>query len=75
MDEDYEFMEAPDGQVFMLQDKVSARVLAYATLAELARGIKEPELFAEALEMLKALRLSIGIREASISTIKGGRGN
>lgn len=75
MDEDYEFMEAPDGQVFMLQDKVSARVLAYATLAELARNIKEPELFADALEMLKAIRMSIGVREASISTIKGGRGN
>lgn len=74
MDEDYEFMEAPDGQVFMLQDKVSARILAYSTLVELSRNVKEPELFAECLEMLKALRLSIGIREASISTIKGGRG-
>jgi hypothetical protein len=75
MDEDYEFMEAPDGQVFMLQDKVSARILAYSTLVELSRNVKEPELFAECLEMLKALRLSIGVREASISAIKGGRGN
>jgi hypothetical protein len=75
MDEDYDFVEAPDGQVFMLQDKVSARILAYSTLVELSRNVKEPELFAECLEMLKALRLSIGFREASISAIKGGRGN
>lgn len=75
MDDEIEFIEAPDGQVFMLQDKVSGRVLAYATIADMARGIKEPELMAEVLEMLKAIRMSISVREASISAIKGGRGN
>lgn len=75
MDDDFEFMEAPDGSVFMLQDKVAGRVLAYATIAELARNVKEPELMAEVLEMLKAIRLSISVREATVSAIKGGRAN
>lgn len=75
MDEDIEFIEAPDGQVFMLQDRVTSRILAYVTVAELARSIKEPELMAEALDMLKAIRMSISVREATVSAIKGGRAN
>lgn len=75
MDEDVEFIEAPDGQVFMLQDRVTARILAYVTVAEMARGIKEPELMADVLEMLKAIRMSISVREATVSAIKGGRAN
>lgn len=75
MDEDIEFIEAPDGQVFMLQDRVTARILAYVTVAEMARGIKEPELMADVLEMLKAIRMSISVREATVSAIKGGRAN
>lgn len=75
MDDDIEFIEAPDGQVFMLQDRGTARILAYITLMNEARTLKEPELMAEALEMLKAIRMSIVYREASVSTIKGGRAN
>lgn len=75
MDEEIEFIEAPDGQIFMLQDRMTARILAYVTVAELARNIKDQELLAESLEMLKAIRMSIGVREASISAIKGGRAN
>lgn len=75
MDEDIEFIEAPDGQVFMLQDRVTARILAYVTVAELARNIKEPELMADVLEMLRAIRMSISVREATVSAIKGGRAN
>lgn len=75
MDEEIEFIEAPDGQIFMLQDRVTARILAYVTVAEMARGIKEPELMADVLEMLKAIRMSISVREATVSAIKGGRAN
>lgn len=75
MDEDIEFIEAPDGQVFMIQDRVTSRILAYVTVAELARNIKEPELMTEALDMLKAIRMSISVREATVSAIKGGRAN
>ena len=76
IDDDFEFMEAPDGQVIMLQDKPAARVAAYIALVQTARDIKEPELYSEALEMLKRLRLSISIQpETSLGVIKGGKGN
>lgn len=73
MDEDVEFVEAPDGQVFMLQDRVSARVMAYATIVELAQTVKDPEILSDVLEMLKAIRLSITAKEPMISAIKGGK--
>jgi len=72
MDDDFEFIEAPDGQVFMLQDKISARTLSYITLLLEARNLKDPELLAEAMEMLKAIRMSVVIREP-LGVVKGGR--
>ena len=72
MDDDFEFIEAPDGQVFMLQDKISARTLSYITLLLEARNLKDPELLAEAMEMLKAIRMSVIIREP-LGVVKGGR--
>lgn len=75
-DDDVEFIEAPDGQVFMLQDRISARTEAYIRLLDAARSIKEPELVDEALEMLKRIRLSIGVySDATINVVKGGKGN
>jgi hypothetical protein len=72
MDDDFEFIEAPDGQIFMLQDKISARTLSYITLLLEARNLKDPELLAEAMEMLKAIRMSVMIREP-LGVVKGGR--
>jgi hypothetical protein len=72
MDDDFEFIEAPDGQIFMLQDKISARTLSYITLLLEARNLKDPELIAEAMEMLKAIRMSVLIREP-LGVVKGGR--
>lgn len=73
IDDELEFIEAPDGQIFMVQDRVSSRVMAYATIAELARNIKEPEILEEVLEMMKAIRISITAKEPVISAIKGGK--
>ena len=76
MDDDFDFVEAPDGSVFMLQDKTSARAIAYIQLLIAARNLKEPELIAESLEMLKRLRLSISVHsEGSLGVIKGGKPN
>lgn len=76
MDDDFDFVEAPDGSVFMLQDKTSARAVAYIQLLLAVRGIKEPELIAEGLEMLKRLRLSISVHsEGQLGIIKGGKPN
>ena len=74
--DDIEYIQAPDGQILTLQDKITSRVLAYCTLIDHAKSLKEPELMAETMEMLKAIRQSISSsREANISTIKGGRAN
>lgn len=76
MDDDFDFIEAPDGSVFMLQDKTSARAVAYIQLLLAVRNLKEPELIAEGLEMLKRLRLSIGVHtEVPLGVIKGGKPN
>lgn len=76
MDDDFDFIEAPDGQVFMLQDKTSARAVAYIQLLLTVRNLKEPELIAEGLEMLKRLRLSISVHsEGHLGVIKGGKPN
>jgi hypothetical protein len=76
MDDDIEFIEAPDGQIFMVGDRTAARTLAYITLLEAVRNLKEPELMAEGMEMLKRLRLSIGIHtEVPLGVIKGGKPN
>jgi hypothetical protein len=45
-------------------------------LLEAVRNLKEPELMAEGMEMLKRLRLSIGIHsEVPLGVIKGGKPN
>lgn len=76
MDDDFDFVEAPNGDVFMLQDKTSARAFAYIQLLNAVRNLKEPELIAEGLEMLKRLRLSINVHsEGHLGVIKGGKPN
>jgi hypothetical protein len=76
MDADYEFIEAPDGQYMMLEDKVYSRSVAYIALLIEANKIRDPSLMEEAMEMLKRIRLSIpNASEVSLREVKGGRGN
>ena len=76
MDADYEFIEAPDGQYMMLEDKVYSRSVAYIDLLIEANKIRDPSLMEEAMEMLKRIRLSIpNASEVSLREVKGGRGN
>lgn len=76
MEPDYEFIEAPDGQYMMLEDKVFSRSAAYIALIIEANKIRDPSLMDEAMEMLKRIRLSIpNASEVSLREVKGGRGN
>jgi hypothetical protein len=76
MDDDIEFLEAPDGQVFMLQDRATARTLAYISLMELTARVKDDDVKAEGLEMLKRLRLSVSVHsEVHLGVVKGGKPN
>jgi hypothetical protein len=76
MDDDIEFIEAPDGQVFMLQDRATARTLAYISLMELTARVKDDDVKAEGLEMLKRLRLSVSVQsEVHLGVVKGGKPN
>jgi hypothetical protein len=75
-DEDYEFVVSPDGMSSLIADKVASRTAAYIDLLVEANKIKDDVLMAEALEMLKRVRLSIGVNsEATLSTLKGGKAN
>lgn len=76
MDDDFQFVELPDGPSILLQDKTAGRTFAYIELLGALRDVKEPELFAEGLEMLKRLRLSINIhQEPTLNVVKGGKPN
>ncbi len=75
-DEDYEFVVSPDGMSNLIADKVASRTAAYIDLLVEANKIKDDVLVAEALEMLKRVRLSISVNsEATLSTLKGGKAN
>jgi hypothetical protein len=76
MDPEYEFIEAPDGQYMMLEDKVYSRSVAYIALLIEANKIRDPSLMDEAMEMLKRVRLSIpNASEVHLREVKGGKGN
>lgn len=77
MDEDYETLQSSsDGTLILLKDKASERTLAFISLLDAARNVREPELLAEAIKMMERLRLSIPVNnETSLGVIKGGRGN
>ena len=72
MDEEFEYIEGPSGEIIVVQDKISARTMAYITLMLEARNLKDEALLAEALDMLKAIRTSVMIREP-LGVLKGGR--
>ena len=75
-DDAFEFIETPDGNTMMLEDKVTARVNAYIQLMHTVRNIKEEELVNEGMRMLERLRLSIHITpERDVSVMKGGKSN
>jgi hypothetical protein len=76
MDPEYEFIESPDGQYMMLEDKVYSRSVAYIALLIEANKIRDPSLMDEAMEMLKRVRLSIpNASEVHLREVKGGKGN
>ena len=73
MDE-HEFIQLPDGQTMMLEDKISSRVAAYTKLLTELRNIKEEKIVEEGMLMLARLRLSINIvPETPVSVMKGGK--
>lgn len=72
MEEEFEYIEGPNGEIIVVQDKVAARTLAYITLMLEARNLKDQDLLSEALEMLKVIRTSVMIREP-LGVVKGGR--
>lgn len=75
-DESYEFVQGPDGGVFMVEDKVSSRAAAYTNLLLELKNIKEEHLIEEGLKMLERLRLSITIiPETPVSVVRGGKGS
>lgn len=75
-DDDYEFVVAPDGVSSLIADKVASRTQAYIDLLIETNKLKDEALIAEALEMLKRVRLSIGVTsEATLSALKGGKAN
>ena len=75
-DEDYEFVVAPDGVSGMIADKVASRTEAYIDLLVETNKLKDEALIAEALEMLKRVRLSVGVTsEVTLSALKGGKAN
>jgi len=74
MDENHEFIQMPDGQTLMLEDKVASRVVAYTNLLLELRNVKEEKIVEEGLLMLARLRLSINIiPETPVSIMKGGK--
>lgn len=76
MEPDYEFIESPDGQFLMLEDKVFSRTAAYIALLIEANKIRDPSLMEEAMDMLRRVRLSIpNASEVSLREVKGGKGN
>jgi len=73
-EDNYEFIETPDGNTMMLEDKITARINAYIQLMHTVRNIKEDDLIAEGMEMLKRIRLSVHITpERDVSVMKGGK--
>lgn len=76
MNEGYEFIETPDGGSMLLEDKVSSRTISYTALLIEANKIIDNDLRAEALEMLRRVRLSISCSsEVNLGVVKGGKGN
>jgi hypothetical protein len=73
-EENYEFIQSPDGSAFLVEDKVASRVDSYTKLLSELRNIKEKKLFDEGLLMLARIRLSISIvQETQISVVHGGK--
>jgi hypothetical protein len=73
-EDNYEFIETPDGTTMMLEDKVTARVNAYIQLMHTLRNMKDDNLVEEGMRMLERLRLSIHITpDRDVSVMKGGK--
>jgi hypothetical protein len=72
--DDHEFVQLPDGQTMILEDKVASRVIAYTNLLLELRNVKDEKIIEEGLLMLARLRLSINIvPETPVSIMKGGK--
>jgi hypothetical protein len=72
--DDHEFVQLPDGQTMILEDKVASRVIAYTNLLLELRNVKDEKIVEEGLLMLSRLRLSINIvPETPVSIMKGGK--
>jgi hypothetical protein len=74
-DEDDAEIESLAGQIIMPEDKVSSRTMAYISLMEAVKKIKnDDELKAESMNMLKRIRLSISaMSDAPMDIHKGGK--
>ena len=73
-EDNYEFIETPDGNTMMLEDRITARVNAYVQLMHTIRNMKEEALIEEGMLMLARLRLSITIQpDTPLSVMKGGK--
>ncbi|NDB69227.1 MAG: hypothetical protein EB015_14700 [Methylocystaceae bacterium] len=73
-DDDFEYVEGPNGEIIINQDKISARTMAYVTLMIETTKIVDPDIKAESLEMLKRLRMSMpAYSEATLGVVKGGK--
>jgi hypothetical protein len=73
-EDNYEFIETPDGTTMMLEDRITARVNAYIQLMHTVRNMKEDDLVSEGMRMLERIRLSIHITpERDVAVMKGGK--
>lgn len=74
-DEDDAEIESLAGQIIMPEDKVSSRTMAYISLMEAVKKIKNnDELKAESMNMLKRIRLSISaMSDTPMDIHKGGK--
>jgi hypothetical protein len=73
-EDNYEFIETPDGNTMLLEDRITARVNAYVQLMHTIRNMKEEALIEEGMLMLARLRLSITIQpDTPLSVMKGGK--
>ena len=72
--DDVEFIQAPDGQCYMLADKIKERIEAYINLLNALSVTKEQALSDHGLTMLETIRQTIQPpKEASLTAIKGGK--
>lgn len=73
-EDNFEFIETPDGQTMLLEDRITARINAYVQLMHTVRNMKEEELVNEGMRMLERIRLSITITpERDVAVMKGGK--